>query len=272
MKFNSIGGLAVSAMLVAAPLSVATAADMALKAPPPPPAPVFSWTGCYLGVNGGGGWKRTHDDITNNDDGFFGPAFAAGSTPSRYDLNNMNGGEVGGTIGCNYQPGGSAFVFGVEADYDWANISGSDTINTTTAGFVPGFGTATEKLTSIGTFRGRVGPTFGQLFLYATGGLAWGEVKYNYSWAYPGTGELYSASPSSTRVGWTAGVGGEYAFTNAWSAKVEALAFQLDGTTFFAPGLTTSTPPGDGHIVTAERDNGWMLRVGLNYKLNAFAH
>jgi outer membrane immunogenic protein len=268
MKCNISGGLAVSALVIAAPLSIADAADIPLKAPPPLAA-VYSWTGCYLGVNGGGGWTRTHDDISYNDPAWFGVAFTAGSTPSRYDLGNMHGAEGGGTVGCNYQPASGAFVFGVEADYDLADISGSRSINTATPGFVPGFGTASEKSSSIGTFRGRVGPTFGRLFLYATGGLAWGEVKYNYSWAYPASPELYVGSTSTTRLGWTAGVGGEYSFTDNWSAKVEALAFQLDGITLFAPGLTALSPPGAAHIVAAEKENGWMVRVGLNYKFNS---
>ena len=149
------------AALLALTGSSALAADLArpvYKAPPPPLPPVVTWTGCYLGINGGGGWKSTHYDITHNSPAFFGPAFAAGSTPSRYDLDNMSGGIVGGTVGCNYQPG--AFVFGVEADYDWADITGTKSISTAVPGFVPGFGSASEKLTSIGTFRGRVGPAW----------------------------------------------------------------------------------------------------------------
>lgn len=57
MKLNILGGLAVSALLIAGPLSAASAADMALKAPPPVPV-VWNWTGGYVGANVGYSWGR----------------------------------------------------------------------------------------------------------------------------------------------------------------------------------------------------------------------
>ena len=101
----------------------AMAADMPMKAPPmvAPPPPPYNWTGCYIGINGGVAWKSTSFDISHNNTAWFGAAFAAGSTPNYYDINNMSGGIVGGTLGCNYQI--NTVVIGVEADYDWATLT-----------------------------------------------------------------------------------------------------------------------------------------------------
>ena len=94
MKLNIIGGIAVSALLLAATLTQASAADMPLKAPPPPPAPVYSWSACYIGANGGGAWARKDTifstiagTVVNEDEGR--------ATP--------RGGAYGGQIGCDYQ-------------------------------------------------------------------------------------------------------------------------------------------------------------------------
>jgi outer membrane immunogenic protein len=56
--------LCAGAMLASfAAIQSASAADLALKAPPP--APIYSWTGFYLGANVGYSWgkaKSVYDD------------------------------------------------------------------------------------------------------------------------------------------------------------------------------------------------------------------
>jgi outer membrane immunogenic protein len=243
--------------------SSAFAADLAFKAP----APIYhNWTACYFGANGGGAWNNMNFTIGNNDPTFFGPAFASGATPSTYS-ESSHGGIAGGQAGCNWQPTGSAYVIGIEADADWANLKNTKSINTNVAGFSSGTGTATDTMQSIATIRGRIGYSFDRLLVYATGGLALGNTNYYYSFAFPGTGENYLNSYSATRVGGTAGVGAEYAFTSIISAKLEGLWYDLKGSQFQAGGVTPATPANDVHIVTAGHDSGWMLRAGLNFKV-----
>jgi opacity protein-like surface antigen len=92
---------------------IASAADMPVKAPgykAPVVAPLYNWTGPYIGIAGGYGWghsNQTDPGIIINDDGSYG----------------VNGGLLGGTLGYNWQQG--TWVFGVEGDYSWADISGS---------------------------------------------------------------------------------------------------------------------------------------------------
>jgi outer membrane immunogenic protein len=243
--------------------SSAFAADLALKAP----APVYyNWSGCYFGANGGGAWDSMTFTIGNNDPVFFGPAFSSGATPGTYS-ESTHGGIAGAQAGCNWQPTASAYVIGLEADADWANLKNSKTINTNVAAFGPGTGTASDTTQSIATIRGRIGYAFDRLLLYATGGLALGNANYTYAFSFPTAGQTYVLSEGATRVGGTAGVGAEYAFTNVISAKLEGLWYDLKGTQFQAGGLTPGTPANDVHIVTAGHDSGWMLRAGLNFRV-----
>src|SRR5258708_33258438 len=71
------------------------------------PAQVFTWTGCYLGGNGGGG--RAHDDWQP----------VAGTTLAPVRASGWFAGVQGG---CDYQV--SSFVFGVEGQFDWADMHG----------------------------------------------------------------------------------------------------------------------------------------------------
>jgi len=93
----------------------ARAADIA--APVSRPAPViapYSWTGCYLGAEGGGAWGTTRHDAVN--------AGAATGQTITGDF-AVSGSVIGGTAGCNYPTGN--FVFGVENDFSWTNLNGS---------------------------------------------------------------------------------------------------------------------------------------------------
>src|SRR5450432_2415608 len=132
------------------------AADLRMPVKAPLAAvPVFSWTGCYVGVEGGGNWGRSQH--TQDD-----PFVAAAATV--FGLNqtngiNLSGGIAGGTIGCNYQAGN--FVFGLEDDFSWTNKRG-------TANLIPPFviaDTATTSESWLGTFRGRAGYAWDRWFI-----------------------------------------------------------------------------------------------------------
>ena len=219
-------------------IGVASAADLAAKpytkAPPPVP-PSYSWTGCYVGANGGYGWGSNTATLAPSPDpasqAFWLPAFAAGAAPSTFRY-STSGGLAGGQVGCNYQTG--KFVFGGEADIDWANLKGSQAITTSgIGGFVPGFFSSGQTLNWLGTVRGRAGfAVTDQLLIYATGGLAYGNVNYNLSFAFPNTNDFHTISASSTSVGWTVGAGTEWAFAPSWSVKFEYLYADLGNKSF----------------------------------------
>ena len=111
MKKIFLGTVALIAAGMVAPASAADMAARPYKAPPHCSADDYDWSGFYLGVNGGYGWGRRCADITAVNAVAF--AFAEGCS-------NSGGGIVGGQVGYRWQS--SAWVFGLEAQGDWANI------------------------------------------------------------------------------------------------------------------------------------------------------
>jgi outer membrane immunogenic protein len=217
--------VATAAAVLAASMS-ANAADlrpqpMPTKAPPVAyVTPPFSWNGFYIGVNGGGGWGNSHSDL-------------AGHT-------SLSGGMVGGTVGYNLQVG--TWVFGVEGDIDWADVSGTTTNANCPAG-------CRVKNNWLNTDRGRIGYAFGNFLPYVTGGLAVGDVRAT----NPGFAGL-----TNTQAGWTVGAGAEYAISGPWSAKVEYLHVDLG---HFNCGLNCGPTPTDN--VSFRED---LVRGGINYR------
>jgi outer membrane immunogenic protein len=189
---------ALAALTAAGMASSAFAADLphpAYKAPLYV-APIFSWSGLYVGINGGYGWG--HTSVTD----------PVGST----DI-SMKGALAGLTVGYNIQTG--VWVWGVEGDIDYSWIRGTNTTDC-----VPG---CESRLTWLGTARGRVGYSFGNFLPYLTGGLAIGSVKLT-----PDT--TTDVSETKTHFGWTVGGGIEYSMFGTWSVKAEYLYADLGKT------------------------------------------
>src|ERR1700751_3894148 len=170
----------------------AAAADLSAsayyRAPVPYAVPLFTWTGFYLGLNGGGAFGSSTWDT-------------AGSI-------NTSGGLVGGAIGYNYQI--SHFVVGAEADIDWASISGTNTTPACPAGCKTGD-------SWLSTVRGRVGYAADRFLPFVTGGAALGNINATTA----------GLTTSATNAGWTLGAGLEFSFSPNWSAKAEYLYVNL---------------------------------------------
>jgi len=197
---------------------VASAADLPAREAPPAPilaaAPIFTWTGFYVGVNAGVGFSSGDDDLVF-DDGF------AITGDDDDDASFIGGAQVG----YNYQIG--SFVVGVEGDIQWADFGGT----TYTLPLAYGGGTyTTDSEDWFGTVRARAGVAFDRALLYATGG-----------WAF-----------TDNRNGWTLGGGLEYAFTNNLSAKIEGLYVNLEDDDIELPGgFVANTGDTDFGIVRA---------------------
>ena len=235
MKRTILGGVAIITLLIGAPLSVACAADMALKAPPI--TPVWSWTGFYLGIEGGGGWGST--EHTNSSTGI-----SSGTN------NNLDGGLFGATYGYNWQSG--ALLFGLEGDISWSNIK--DTFADNSSGFCGPNDACHTQLNWLGTDRVRVGYASNQYLIYGTGGVAYGAVQAN----VPGTVTGCCTNETHTRLGYAAGGGFEVKFSRNWSGKLEYLYVNLGNTTnyhFIATGAAEDV------LVTSN-----IVRAGLNYR------
>ncbi len=184
--------------LLASVATSAVAADLPSPNTAPPPSyypPAFSWTGFYLGVNGGYGWGSTNSN----------------------SFGNASGGFAGGTVGGNFQIG--QFVVGAEGDWDWGNIA-----NTQTGLLVSNH----MNINEIVTARARLGFAFDRALVYVTGG--YGGVGTNASFA---TFTGWGGSQNTWVNGGAIGGGVEYAFTDHVSARAEYLYLPLGSTNYF---------------------------------------
>src|SRR5580700_3775211 len=144
---------------------------MPLKAAPSYAAPTSSWTGFYIGVNGGAGWGTAASSIDLGAlAGGLGLGGVTGSLPiGSHEINGFLG---GGQIGYNWQSGN--VVFGLEGDGDWADVEG-------TAPCIVEFScSAKVNWTADATVRLGVLP-MSNVLVYVKGGVAWAGLNYNLS-------------------------------------------------------------------------------------------
>jgi outer membrane immunogenic protein len=245
MKLTTIGGLTVSALLIAAPFGAASAADMPLKAPIVAPA-AYSWTGCYIGAKVGAG-------AYNTDYQFF------TSAPSG---ERGVGGVYGGEAGCNYQTG--QLVVGIEGEGFGSSMKATSNRNFSPAGILDNV-TATARNTWDYNIAARFGLAVDRALIYGKAGLVVGDFKYNASGI--STGGIETETGSNHMTGLLIGVGLEYGITANWSAKFEYdyLGFQDKSTlmTQCFPGTTTPCFPEAFRNIGADKQ---IVEFGLNYR------
>jgi outer membrane immunogenic protein len=239
-----------------------------------PVAATYNWTGFYAGGNVGYGWGRSNDTSTLTN--------GAGTVLFTNNGNtNLDGFGGGGQLGYNWQM--QSWVLGLEGDIQGVNEKSGQSFTcptgVCTAGILqnivlpngvilttPGPAvpvTMSEKIDWFGTVRGRAGALVcPKVLLYATGGLAYGEVR---------TSETVGGAPTAfssnmTNVGWTVGAGVEGVLAGNWTAKLEYLYIDLGK----ASG-TYMTPLAafDGGLIASNfssRITDNVLRLGVNYK------
>jgi outer membrane immunogenic protein len=199
MKKVLLGVVGLAALGAAAP---ASAADLAprpyTKAPPPVVAPIYDWTGFYIGANGG--WGQSHNCVD----------FVTRVGTVASGCGDGSGGVAGGQIGYRWQA--NQFVFGLEAQGDWADLS-----NTRVSLLNPTLST-TAKTDAFGLFTGQIGWAWNAALLYVKGGAAVTGNRFDIFDNRTGVG---LTSASSTRWGGALGAGFEYGFAPNWSVGVE---------------------------------------------------
>jgi outer membrane immunogenic protein len=286
MRYLSIA--IVAAASAVAFTQIASAADMPVKAPryaPTPPAAVFSWTGFYIGGNVGYSWGNADTDfnaapvtVTTTVGPFSIPGFVGAQSVKPEGIIG------GGQIGYNWQFAPN-WVAGVEADIQASGEKASNSFSNPSSFTVPGgAGPATgaavamtdygAKISWFGTVRGRIGYAWDRVMLYATGGLAYGEVQLAGTRTVSGT--VFSLPFSTTaaighsqvNAGWTVGAGVEAALVGYWTWKAEYLYVNLgslDDPDAPAPRITSVT---GGQTLTHTNYTDNIVRVGLNYKFH----
>jgi outer membrane immunogenic protein len=202
--------------------AAASAADMrpVLKAPVMA-APVWSWTGGYIGFHAGAAWGTAQAAVTSAtadfDEAIGMDGLDVGGEATELSGFNLplaqvqeNGFLFGGQAGYNIQSG--MWVFGIEGDISGTNLKGTAPCLLVLA--------CNAQSDWIATLAGRVGVTYDRALFFLKGGAAWADVKYGASLNL-GSLATFNTSVSDTRFGWMIGTGVEYAITQNLSAKIE---------------------------------------------------
>ena len=234
----------------------AYAADLpARRAPPvfvPPPIPVFSWTGFYVGGQVGVAFGET--------------TVAVAPIGLRYNAGQPTGTIGGGHIGYNFSTqslpilsnivgilpgfGSAGVVIGVEGDVDGTDYRSQQVVGTLTQTFRNQIG---------GSARGRLGFAVDRALFYVTGGAAFAQFQDTFTNTTNGVFQ----NPTNTRVGFTVGGGFEYALTTHLSLRAEYRFTEFgryndQSATLFAPVVVTATE----HVYMNR------VQVGFSYKFD----
>lgn len=274
LLLGTVYGLGLAGIGLAGP---ALAADLGVPvrvAPVAVMAPAFSWTGFYLGANAGYGGGKF--DYPFN-------AFQrqlqaeAPAIESRLDGRlglTSSGFILGGQLGYLYQFD-NRLVAGVEADFQWSGIEGrlSGTGTLTGTGALPGTFSfdAGSQVRWFGTLRARLGYAFDRTLLYATGGLAYGQVRTHADISVgnagvPIPGLTGAVATSHTRWGWTVGAGLEYALAQNWSFKTEYLYVDLGTSNVLSSSVDDSANGFTAGANLKVTTRFHTVRAGINYR------
>ena len=224
------------ALGAAAPASAADLAARPYTKAPPMIAAIYDWSGFYIGLNGGGATSRNCWDLVG------------GGAEGCHDA---TGGTVGGQIGYRWQTG--PVVFGVEAQGNWADFRG-DNVSL----LFPGDRNRT-KIDAFGLFTGQIGYAWNNVLLYAKGGAAVTDTKYDI--LSTAGGALLASANSNTRWGAVVGAGLEYGFTPNWSVGVEYDHMFMDRQT-----VNFVTPGGVAAGSDSVKQDVDLFTARLNYK------
>jgi outer membrane immunogenic protein len=216
-----------------------------------PVAPIFSWTGCYIGTQSGLG--AGHAKWTDVDT----PGDIDGNGSFRTANTDMSGsGVFGGQLGCDYQGGpwflGGNWVVGLQGQFSGSTVTGTnqDQFNAPW--------TLRDKIDWYGSLTGRFGTTItDQWLLYVRGGVAWAHNKLEIE----NSGQTLG-TPSMTNVGWTLSTGIEYAITPAWSLFLETSYYNFGDKNVGFPGNVVTA---NGPFTVKTSQTLETIQVGVSY-------
>lgn len=224
--------------LVALGTASAFAADLSprtyTKAPAyAPPAPIYNWTGFYIGGHLGGAFE--------GDNGLTGSG---------------NGRFLGGVqVGADYQFAAN-WVIGIEGQYSFVAR------DTASAIFPTGGFTVSDRTGNLGSVTGRLGYTWGPALLYAKGGVGFRDGEsINVTNSTNGAGVAFASTTHDT--GYTVGGGLEYMFAPSWSAKIEYQYYN-----FGTSSVTIPAAPAGGAALVSWKPDEHTVKAGINYHLN----
>jgi outer membrane immunogenic protein len=253
----------------------AMAADMPLKAPPP--APIYSWTGFYIGGTAGVAFaeSRPRTLVSFSPTGYF--ALSSTTAIDATSTQNVSVSRFTGSVeaGFNYQVG--SVVYGLEADYQYLHLNGSRTGTLPYPCCAPTAFAITSSANTNGIFtaRARYGFAYSSILAYMTAGVAATNLNASFLFADTFATAAESASVSDTKWGWVVGGGFEKEFESArgLSFKSELLYVAFPGVSVTSTNLTAFTPPiaFPTNVFVHSMDlQALIVRAGFNYRFGGF--
>jgi outer membrane immunogenic protein len=251
--------LAVAVLL--ATTAAGSAADLAVKSPAYiSPAPVWSWTGFYIGAHAGAGWGTTESTLDS---------ITAVGVPALLGLglpiaqNSRSGFLGGGQIGYNYQSGWA--VFGVQGDFAGLDVKGTTPCLTVLS--------CNANSHWLATATGRIGGVVAdRTLVYIKGGGAW--MNTTHTLTVPAAGGLggggvaglTGSSADSNTFGWLLGFGAEYAFSPNWSGFIEYDYMDFDKKSIALNLTVPGGPVGAANVSIQNKLS--VAKIGVNYKFD----
>jgi outer membrane immunogenic protein len=228
MKKFLLATVALAALGATAPALAADLAARPYTKAPAYAAPIYNWTGFYIG-------------------GHIGGAFAGNNS-----LSGNDGRFLGGVQGGFDYQFAQSWVIGVEAQYSWLSN------NNNNGAVFPGGVLVTSNNDQLGSVTGRLGYTWGPALLYAKGGYAWKDGNHlNVS---TGGVPVAFTTDGNHRDGYTVGAGVDYLFAPSWSAKLEYQYYNFGSTTFTTGPAVI--------VGTRFHDDEHTVKAGINYRFN----
>jgi outer membrane immunogenic protein len=259
--------LLLAGVMALAMVGVGQAADMMLKAPPP--APVYSWTGWYLGANFGDAWSSS-DNATFSGAG---PSAILHSNVFPTTLSTSPSGLLGGLqTGYNWQLS-PAWVIGAETDIQFSRFQGRVIGNPAPLPpFAPWTTQVNQESDWFGTLRARLGflvtPT---VLLYGTGGLAYGQADTSFSTTLTFFSSCPAGAPctlgqaSDIRTGWAGGGGVEWMLAPHWTLRGEYLYVDLGSQSVTASPFTPHGGLAVNSFTASSTYHENIVRAALNF-------
>lgn len=267
-------------------VGTAVAADLPLLPPPPPPF----WTGPFLGASLGFGFGSSGNQVSGKDlncVGAFCPIVESEQQVTFEPGSQSNGTSVAGgaQLGYNFQFD-PHFVLGNVVDFTVLNNSGNSTFTTSPVFLPPPNQQWSESATLADSFKNdwlvtarlKAGPTFDNLWIYGTGGLAIGDLKSSSSsvttWNNPNqvpqsqVAASGHGSTSGIALGYVVGAGAEYKLTPNWSVFGEYLYYSLSDSYTVVVATNPNCCGGGTQSSTfgvRARVDGNLVKLGLNY-------
>lgn len=257
----------------------ALAADLPSRKEPLISSPAFTWSGLYGGINVGYGFGNNALEQGSMVE------YPNGKYLGFWNKNQSPTGVVGGgQIGYNYQVN-PWLVVGGEADIQASDMNSSRSYYTTGVAYSIDriFINTANSIDWFGTARGRIGvavPRFSNIFVYGTGGFAYGYVNNTVGiadiWSNSSGSSGFSGSSTygDTKLGWAAGGGLEWSPSSfpTWSAKVEYLYVNLGS---LSQNINTTYQSGEAtcctFVATQTTPTQFQtVRVGINWHFNPF--